>query len=211
MTRIRALSHNDYTVGWIYALPIERASARAMLDEVHCNLPVSPNDHNTYTLGSIGSHNIVVACLPNGEYGIASAATAAIQLLSSFHSIRFGLMVGIGGGVPNKDADIRLGDIVVSKPTSRYGGVVQYDYGKAINGGLEQTGTLNRPPRVLLTALAELQANHLARNSQILELLSKLTVELGQNASHFMLPDQDQLYHADYEHSMHARTCELCD
>jgi hypothetical protein len=51
-------------------------------------------------------------------------------------------MVGIGGQVPNEDANICLGDIVVSKPTSRYGGVVRYDYGKAIIGGLEQTGTL---------------------------------------------------------------------
>jgi nucleoside phosphorylase len=212
MAAIRALSHNDYTVGWICALPVERAAAKAMLDEVHCVLPVPPNDHNTYTLGRIGKHNIVIACLPNGEYGIASAATVAMQLLSSFHSIRFGLMVGIGGGVPNEDADIRLGDIVVGKPTSRYGGVVQYDYGKAGNGGLERTGALNRPPRVILTALAELQANHLAESSQILECLSEMSLKLGRNASKFMLPDQeDRLYYADYEHIMQARTCELCD
>lgn len=32
-------------------------------------------------------------------------------------------MVGIGG-VPKKDADIRLGDTVVSRPTQGYGGVI---------------------------------------------------------------------------------------
>jgi hypothetical protein len=44
-------------------------------------------------------------------------------------------MVGIGGGVPSKDVDIRLGDVVVSKPTRIYGGVVQYDCGKAVSSG----------------------------------------------------------------------------
>jgi nucleoside phosphorylase len=39
-----------------------------------------------------------------------------MQLLSSFRSIWFSLMVGIGGGVPSSKADIRLGDIVVSQP-----------------------------------------------------------------------------------------------
>jgi nucleoside phosphorylase len=95
-------SHNDYTVGWICALPLEMAAAKAMLDEVHEDLPVPPNDHNAYILGKIGNHNTVIACLPSGEYGISSTAAVAMQLLSSFHSIRFGLMVGIGGGVPSR-------------------------------------------------------------------------------------------------------------
>ncbi|KAJ5517508.1 hypothetical protein N7527_009068 [Penicillium freii] len=121
------LSHEDYTVGWICALPLEMAAAKLMLDAIHPSLPRSPTDQNTYILGNIGDHNVVIACLPSGAYGIVSAATVAMQLLSSFHSIRFGLMVGIGGGVPNGNADIRLGDIVVSQPTDTSGGVIQYD------------------------------------------------------------------------------------
>lgn len=46
-------------------------------------------DHNAYVLGRI-DHNVVTACLPSGEYGTASAVTVAMQLLSSFHFIRFG-------------------------------------------------------------------------------------------------------------------------
>lgn len=110
----RTFSHDDYTVGWICALPLEMTAATAMLDDVHPGLSVHPNDNNTYTLGRIGTHNIVVACLPSGVYGMTSAATVAAQMRFSFRSIRFGLMVGIGGGVPSKKADIRLGDIVVS-------------------------------------------------------------------------------------------------
>ena len=69
-----------------------------MLDEIHSN------DQNTYILGKIRAHNIVIACLPSGVYGTTSAATVAIQMQSTFKLIRFGLMVGIGGGVPGKDA-----------------------------------------------------------------------------------------------------------
>lgn len=58
-----------------------------------------------------------------------------MQLLSSFHAIRIGLMVGIGGGVPSNYADIRLGDIVVSQPSDTFGGVVQYDLGKVLSVG----------------------------------------------------------------------------
>jgi hypothetical protein len=48
-------------------------------------------------LGSIGEHNVVVATLPSGVYGNTSAATVGMQLLSSFHAIRIGFTVGIGG------------------------------------------------------------------------------------------------------------------
>ena len=74
-----------------------------MLDDVHADLLIGPNDQNTYVLERIGAHNVVVACLPSGVYGAASAATVASQILSSFRSIRFGLTVGIGGGAPGED------------------------------------------------------------------------------------------------------------
>ena len=151
MTTARSLHHHDYTVGWVCALPLEMAVAKAMLDETHPDLPTSSNDQNTYVLGRIGAHNVVIACLPSGVYGTTSAATVAIQMLSTFRSIRFGLMVGIGGGVPGQDADIRLGDVVVIKPTGDFGGVVQYDFGKTVSQGVfERTGRLNRPPQILL-------------------------------------------------------------
>ena len=95
MATARELSHEDYTVGWICALPLEMAAAKAMLDDVHPILPTQQSDDNAYTLGRIGAHNVVLACLPLGVYGTTSAATVATQMLSSFVSIRFGLMVGV--------------------------------------------------------------------------------------------------------------------
>ncbi|CRG92735.1 hypothetical protein PISL3812_09802 [Talaromyces islandicus] len=81
-------SHDDYTVGWICALPLEMAAAKAMLDEVHDDLPVQSTDQNTYILGRIKEHDVVIACLPSGDYGLVSANTVAMQLLATFRSIR---------------------------------------------------------------------------------------------------------------------------
>ena len=71
-----------------------------MLDGIHPDLPTSSNDQNTYVLGRIRAHNVVIACLPSGVYGTTSASTVASQMLFTFRSIWFGLMVGVGGGVP---------------------------------------------------------------------------------------------------------------
>src|ERR1700728_3436724 len=123
------LVHEDYKGGCICALPVEMAAAVAMLDEHHDKLPQSSTDHNTYQLGRIGAHNVAIACLPAGSTGTTSAAVVASQMLSTFTSVRFGLMVGIGGGAPSPDRDIRLGDVIVSQPDGSSGGVVQYDFG----------------------------------------------------------------------------------
>ncbi|KAE8553941.1 hypothetical protein EYB25_002479 [Talaromyces marneffei] len=207
-------SHDEYTVGWICVLPLEMAAAKVMLDEIHEDLPVSSTDHNTYILGRIKEHNIAIACLPSGNYGLVSANSVAMQLLSSFPSIRFGLMVGIGGGVPNDAADIRLGDVVISKPTDTCGGVMQYDYGKALNGGkFQQTGMLNRPPQILLTALSKMQANHLMAESKIADFIAEIRQKIPGYASQFARPRQaDRLYHADYDHvDINSTACNACD
>jgi hypothetical protein len=93
---------------------------------------VSRNDNNIYTLRRVGKHNVIIAVLPDGEYGIAAAASVARDMLHSFPNLRIGLMVGIGGGAPSPKHDIRLGDIVVSAPRNGKGGVFQYGFGKTI-------------------------------------------------------------------------------
>jgi len=78
--------------------------------------------------------------------------------------LKVGLMIGIRGRVPSEERDIRLGDVVVSKPTAAFGGVIQYDFGKTVqNGKFVRTGSLNKPPEVLLTALAKLEAIRISR------------------------------------------------
>ncbi|KAK2029663.1 purine and uridine phosphorylase [Colletotrichum zoysiae] len=205
------LSYEAYTVGWVCALPLERAAAEAMLDEKHEVLAMKPNDSNVYTFGRIGPHNIVIACLPSGQYGTNSAAVVANNMRWSFPSIRIGLMVGIGGGVPDK-VDIRLGDVVVSNPTGDSSGVVQYDFGKAVHDGrFERIGTLNKPPQSVLTAVAKLRANHETRPNQIPAILAGME-ERNPRMSEYLYKnmDEDRLFQKLYEHTG-GDTCDDCD
>ena len=201
------LAPADYTVGWICALPIELTAAQEMMDEEHEDLPQISDDVNIYTLGRIREHNVVVACLPAGQTGTNSAAAVAMQMKSSFPSIRFGLMVGIGGGVPSTEADVRLGDVVVSQPERGHGGVIQYDFGKSTPGRIERTGFLNTPPRILLSAIAKLRANHDRGRSNLSTHLSRM------NRLPKFTKDSvgvDTLFDGSYDHVRWIE-CESCD
>ncbi|RYP59079.1 hypothetical protein DL769_008695 [Monosporascus sp. CRB-8-3] len=194
------LTHNNYTVGWVCALPKEQTAATAMLDRRHADLPKPSNDPNTYTLGSIGKHNIVIACLPKGRIGTIPAATVAARMISTFPSVKFGLMVGIGGGIPPK---VRLGDVVVGVPVSQFPGVVQWDSGKAKEGGsFERTGALDNPPTSLLTALTKLETEHELTGSKIPEYLDALTEKWPKLAPKYLRSAslEDVLFKADYSH-----------
>ncbi|KAN0080826.1 hypothetical protein V8E54_004030 [Elaphomyces granulatus] len=212
-------ANNDYTVGWICALQAELAASQAMLDEEHSDLLQAENDTNTYTLGRIGQHNVVLACLPSGTTGISAAATAARDLLRSFPKVRFGLMVGIGGGAPNNPSDdprqdIRLGDVIVSNPEGNYGGVLQYDFGKTIRDGkFIQTGSLNKPPAVLLTGVSKLRALHLRKGSTIREHVNSMLESNPAMQQDFSRrnPEDDQLFQADYDHIDSGKGCKSCD
>ncbi len=211
---VKEMEHQDYTVGWICALPAELAAAVAMLDEHHDQLSQDSCDTNDYILGRIGRHNVAIACLPAGLPGITSAAIVASYLSFTFPSIRFGLMVGIGGGAPSKENDIRLGDVVVSQPAETFGGVIQYDFGKTVHGGqFKRTGSLNRPPDVLLTAVSSIQARHFMKDTEIPRHLSQMLARYPkmQEKSAYQGAEHDQLYEAEYVHRTGQLTCVHCD
>ncbi|KAK2812422.1 hypothetical protein FQN50_001423 [Emmonsiellopsis sp. PD_5] len=206
--------HQDYSVVWICALPLETAAAEAMLDDTHPSLPTRPNDGNSYILGSISTHNVVILSLPLGVYGTTSATASVTQMQATFGAIRFGLMVGIGGGVPGRDNDIRLGDVVVSKPTRDFGGVIQYDYGKTLpGGGFERLGVLNKPPQVLLTAMSRLMAAHMSTPNRIPAILSEIAANNPQTQDRltYLGQEQDVLFGHDYDHLNSETTCDKCD
>ncbi|GMG13315.1 unnamed protein product [Aspergillus oryzae] len=205
-------TRDDYTVAWICALPLEMAAAKAMLDEVHPPLPQPETDHNVYTLGSVGSHNVVVAPLPSGVYGTISAFAVVSHMVSTYSKIRFGLMVGIGGGVPSKSADIRLGDVVISKPTATSTGVIQYDYGKTLRDGrFQHTGSLNKPPPVLLKAMSQLESDSMTGNTLISKILFNVLDECEEMREQFSRPKDDWLFRSTYNHENSEYNCSGCD
>jgi len=185
------LDSTAYDIGWICALSKEMTAAIAMLDELHENPAQPPSDHNNYTVGRIGNHNVVIACLPRGEIGSHQAASVAARMMTTF-SIKCGLMVGIGGGVPSVENDIRLGDVVVSIPTKEYGGVVQYDLGKSIQDGKWlRIGSLNSPPALLKTTISKLASIHPIMGNKIEEYLEEMTRRHPNLIPEFSRPPQD--------------------
>jgi nucleoside phosphorylase len=174
----------------------------AMLDEKHTELEQQRRlDHNIYALGRIGRHNVVAACLRSGVVG-STAAIVAKDMLNTFTSLRFGLMVGIGGGVPSKGHDIRLGDVVVSSPHEKYGGVVQYDFGKKMADGRFITGVLNKPPPVLLSAISVLRSKDFMQDNKLDQYLTEMVKRYHKSHPEFTYQGQenDRLFDAEYEH-----------
>ena len=158
-------------------------------------------DSNSYKFGRIHEHNVVIACLPKGRYGTTSAAIVAEHMLSSFPAIRFGLMVGIAGGAPSQKHDVRLGDVIVSSPTPKHGGILQYDFGKAMqNREFEETGHLPQPPDVLLTALSSIEMQHIRRGHKIKKLVTDM-LEKNENLRVRYSPpsaESDRLYESSW-------------
>ncbi|KAH7134135.1 nucleoside phosphorylase domain-containing protein [Dactylonectria macrodidyma] len=202
---------NDYTVAWICAIRTEYVAARAFLDEKHDQPEyVSPNDDNIYTLGKIGKHNVVIAALPDGEYGIAVAVSVAGDILNSFPNVRFGLMVGIGGGAPTQKHDVRLGDVVVSAPRDGKGGVFQYDFGKTIQGQkFHTTGFLNQPPRLLRAAINDLRAQYEEQGHHLQDAINTVLKKTPRLQKNYKQPDRssDRLYQSGFVHPEDESGC----
>jgi nucleoside phosphorylase len=205
------MKREDYTIGWICALPKEQAAAQ--LDEYHDQLSAQRHDP-VYVLGRVNAHNVVISCLPT--MGTNAAARCSAYLQSSFPSLRFILMVGIGGGVPTKH-DIRLGDVVVSMPTKKYRGVVQYDFGTKFQDKrlVIRDTSLNRPPDLLITAAATLETRAAQNGTQnslgrrLLEYVDDLVTK-HPNMSSSRRPHVDQLFQAGYLHLDDSQTCDQC-
>ncbi|KAI8159048.1 hypothetical protein K4K49_003717 [Colletotrichum sp. SAR 10_70] len=193
------------------------AAAKLMLDEVHkVQVEQDEADHNTYILGVMQGHKVVIACLPKGVYGTITAATVAKDMLRTFKSIRFGLMVGVGGGAPSSAHDIRLGDVVVSIPTDVNGGVIQYDRGKTgKDEEFKRTGSLNAPPTVLLTAVGSVETNHSLGESDIPQFLADAAAKIPKPKIRqkyvYQGEENDCLFYSEYEHVDADAGCDDCD
>ena len=198
-------------MGWICAVQTEFVAACELLDEEHSPPPIdSPHDNNSYTLGRIGDHHIVIACLPQGRYSIASIASVAKDMLRSFESIRIGLMVDIGGGEPSGKHNIRLGDVVVDCPMKKEGDVIPYNFGMAVQDReFERTGSLNSPSIVLLTALIKLSADHERKGTYIAQSVQLIMIKNPRLRGKYQHSgaEHDRLYESIYTHREGDNRC----
>ncbi|KAF3171902.1 hypothetical protein TWF225_009047 [Orbilia oligospora] len=202
----------SFKIAIICPMAVELAPILAIMDTEYPNC--IGTQRNNYTLGRIGNHNVVVTVMPG--IGNNRAAAVVTQLTNDFKSLKFGLLVGIGGGIPDvPQYDIRLGDVVVSKPTANFGGAVQFDRGKTHpNNHFERTGHLNKPSWFLMSNLHTLIARHSIGPNKISDYLSEMT----RNRPHMVQrgyvhpgEEHDVLYEHDYRHKSHTSDCRDCD
>ncbi|KAJ0358884.1 hypothetical protein COL26b_014448 [Colletotrichum chrysophilum] len=206
-------SRDDYKVAWICPLEVEQIAAMEMLDEEHPALPKPPADHNVYSLGTINGHNVVIAGLH--QPGNCPAATVVAQMRMTFPNLRFGLLVGIGGGVPvqTDNGMIRLGHVVVSKPAGGHSGALQYDHGKARNGSFERTGALAPPPAVLLNAAQALAVQRARLDVDPVQHDVRRIDITRRRLRRYQYPGEqnDHLFPPHYEHHRQGSCNTKCD
>lgn len=202
--------YEDYTVAVICAIDFEMSAVRYMLDREHDRLRPR-GDSNTYVLGELSGHNIVLACLP-GNQGKGAAAIVATNVARSFPAIKSRFLVGIGGGVPSEKHSIRLGDVVVSMPDGEHGGVVQYDLGKDTVNGFWRKGFLCPPPVNLRSAVGMMKSDHLTADNKVNDFLSQM-VKRSHRLCSYARPSSglDILYEPNYPHVSGQPTCKMCD
>lgn len=152
---------DNFGVAIICALPLEAAAVRALFEGRwnDAALDRAPSDRNSYSVGSIASHAVVLVYMP--RMGKVAAATVAGNLRASFRHLKLVLLVGICGGAPNsskKPSDnLFFGDVVVST------GFIQYDYGRRLPGGFVRKDTPHDNLSGLSIAAAGLLAKLLAK------------------------------------------------
>ncbi|KAL6825941.1 hypothetical protein J3E69DRAFT_279665 [Trichoderma sp. SZMC 28015] len=202
--RENPLTYDDYKTGIICALPKELAAVEASFDEHHQCLPQLKKDTNSYCLGSIGTQNVVAACLPYEEYGINAAAKVASDMDKTFTTLERIFLVGIGGGIPSEDHDIRLGDVVVG--TS----IIQHDMGKAMqkDSRLLRTGPTQRPDTSLRTAISKVKSHH----NHSTDFLETHIQHILASLPEYGRPQEgrDRLFEGSFHHEEGQNTCQNC-
>jgi hypothetical protein len=173
-----------------------------------------------YHGGKIGKHNVVMAVQP--KMGTDTASDLAARVHAAFKNIEYFVVVGIGGAVSSygssgAQSQIVLGDVVVSYPKGRYGGVVRYDFGAwTAENQLEFRWHTNSPPDSLLTAVNALQTRHLMNcGTKIPAFLQEMRLNIHINERK-KFEDQgaacDKLFQNDYLHPNRSSNedCDTC-
>ncbi|KAK4065526.1 hypothetical protein Trihar35433_7646 [Trichoderma harzianum] len=193
-------NRHEFKIAILCALPLEASGLRGLFD-VHWNAEKygkEQMDTNAYTLGVIGSHNVVLVHMP--YMGKVAATAAATNLRASFRGIQLALVVGICGGAPfGPSGEVLLGDVVISE------GLVQYDLGRRWPNTFVRKDTtrenLPRPRPEVCAILAKLQTvqsrqqlqNEMLEHLQLLRQRPGLTIPYPGSMN-------DRLFKPNYLH-----------
>ncbi|KAL5042125.1 hypothetical protein BDW71DRAFT_200853 [Aspergillus fruticulosus] len=208
-TSLPPITRDDFEVAIICALPLEANAVLSGFDHFFNDDPPLANqasgDPNSYSMGTMGGQNVVLAHQP--RMGKATAASVAAFCRASFRNIKLALLVGVCGGLPNnKREEILLGDVIVSKA------VLQYDFGRQFADGfrpkIDVQNSLGRPNDRIASLLAKLETQMHRRKlqQQITQQLSTI-----QEPAFYPGEREDKLFPSGYRHKhQQSRTCKTC-
>ncbi|KAJ5938120.1 hypothetical protein N7454_004462 [Penicillium verhagenii] len=215
----RPRSRDDFEVAIICALPREASAVHAHFEK-HWEDEVGiypygkqQNDKNSYSVGSIGGHNVVLA--HQERMGPVPAAKVATMCSMSFTKIKLALVVGICGGVPSPkpNEEILLGDVVISK------GIVHYTFGRQDSDQFRRKATVEdqpgRPNGEILSLLVRLETDMHRRILQTTIAVYLDELDYGAHGTtKICYPGngQDKLFEAKYchRHQDESKTCLMC-
>lgn len=189
-------SRDDFEICIICALPLEASAVHALFEEAKEEnaLGKAPGDTNTYSIGKIGNHNVVLVYMPG--MGKVPAAAVAVNLKQSFKNIKLALLVGICGGVPGKGVeDVMLGDVIVGKQIVHYDFGRQYENGFVMKDGPEDG--LGRQGPEIRGFTRKLESGKEALGKKLSEYLGSMLKPWGPEKINSL---QDILYPSDYWH-----------
>jgi nucleoside phosphorylase len=131
-------------------------------------------------------------------------------VIRTFPKIRFGLMVGIGGGAPTAKHDIRLGDIIVATPNSLVNEVQQYDFGKTVQDQkFQRAEGINNCPPLLKNIVSAMKAKYLRKGHQLQEHIERALGANERMRHEFRKPhpSSDILYKSSFVHPVDGADC----
>ncbi|KAI6750420.1 hypothetical protein HG530_014701 [Fusarium avenaceum] len=206
----QSTTQHQVDIAILCALPLEADAVEALFDgHLTGQYYRAEGDTNSYTLGVIDHHHVVLVHMPG--MGTRHAGPVATHCRATFPKICLVLIVGICGGVPflNNGTEVLLGDVAVSE------GLVIYDFGRQYpDGFLRKNSTLEsarKPPAEILGFLAKLKSRNGQRtlNERTKVHMETLRRELGTLAV-YPGASKDILFDSKYRHKHHSSACAEC-
>ncbi|KAI1827296.1 nucleoside phosphorylase domain-containing protein [Xylaria intraflava] len=190
---------NSISIAIFCALTLEADAVLSVFDH-HWDIRLFSNpdqDKNTYSIGKIGCHNVVLIHMSG--MGRTPAATAAASCRTTFPGVSRALVVGICGAVPfhRRSTEIILGDVVISDR------LVIYDFGRQFPDTFmrkeESNDSARKPPEEIRGFLSKMKTR---RSQSILHSRTAFHLEALIQDGYPPYPGavEDRLFKPSYQH-----------
>jgi nucleoside phosphorylase len=193
---------SEFQIAILCALPIEADAVQVFFDGTWCSYGQHHTDKNTYTVGHIAKHNVVLVHMAG--MGKREATRASVFLNRSFEGIKLGLVVGIYGAIPYPTStpprEILLGDVIISTD------LVQYDLGKQYPTGFVKKDNhhdnLSRPDGGIRSFLNKItgRVGHRELVRRTASSLEEACKRPGDGSFKYPGLEKDKLYDSSYRH-----------